>query len=70
VTDVGIFQIKTMKLYAARWRIEVNLEGGLIPHLKDFPATLFDFGDSECVAERNCMSLSWTILSAQFREEK
>lgn len=47
MADLGTFQTQTMTLDAARCRIEVDLEGGLTPHLKDFPATLLAFGETE-----------------------
>ena len=47
MADLGTFQIKTAMLDAARWRIEVELEGGLTPHLKDFPATLLACGETK-----------------------
>ena len=47
VADLETFQIKTTTLDAARWRIEVDLEGDVTPHLKDFPATLLAFRETE-----------------------
>jgi hypothetical protein len=42
---------------APNWRIEVEVEGGLTPHLKDFLATLLAFGETEVNHDASMFSL-------------
>ena len=57
VADLGTFQIKTATVDTASWRTEVDLEGGLSPPLKDFPATLLACGETEVNHDASKFSL-------------